>query len=209
MIPKKIHYCWFGNNPQNYLMRLCIESWKKNMPDFEIKEWNEPNSPMNNAYTERALREGLWSKAANYVRLWALYNEGGIYLDTDIEALKSFTPFLVHNCFAGFQQEEERPGWVNNAILGAEQGNSFIKRCLDRTLQYFEEKDEFIISPVLTTLVLKEMGLNKYGYQTIGNVTIYPTEYFYPYPWYGKFSLDCISENTYCIHHWSASWVQK
>lgn len=209
MIPKTIHYCWFGKGPKSDLNKRCIDSWHRVMPDYEIKEWNETNSPLDNAYSQRAYAKNLWSKVSNLVRLQALYGEGGIYLDTDVEVLKSFTPLLHHNCFVGFQVKEEQVDWVANGVVGAQPGHKFLKRCVDLTQDLFAANGEFYRSPTITTMTLKEMGLKEYGPQEIEEVTIYPLEYFYPYSWTSKFSPDCIKENTYSIHHWEGTWLKK
>ncbi len=106
MIPKIIHYCWFGNNPLSDLNKRCIDSWRRLLPDYTIKEWNEHNSPLDNDYCRAACERGLWSKVANYVRLHALSTEGGIYFDTDVEVFKNFDPLLGHRCFVGFQLDK-------------------------------------------------------------------------------------------------------
>lgn len=210
MIPKKIHYCWFGKTPMSDLNRRCLDSWREVMPDYEIKEWNASNSPLDDdAYCRAAYAKGLWSRLSNHVRLHALYTEGGIYLDTDMEALKSFEPLLRHECFMGFQQEEEQIDWVNNAVMGAQPGHQFVQQCLESTGKLFAETGRFYRAPTVITMGLKELGLREYGLQEIEGVTIYPAEYFYPYPWFGKFSPDCIKENTYCIHYWEGSWRKK
>lgn len=178
------------------------------MPDYELKEWNETNSPLDNGYARAARERKLWSKLSNYVRLHALYTEGGVYLDTDVEALRSMTPLLRHECFLGFQVKEEQVDWVNNAILGAQAGHHFLRRAMELTVRLFEERGEFGRSPAVTTAVLKEMGLGAYGFQEVGGVSVYPTEYFYPYPWFGKFSPDCVTEETFCVHHWAGSWLE-
>lgn len=186
----------------------CIDSWRRVMPDYQIKEWNETNSPLDNAYTQMAYDRKLWAKLSNYVRLHALNTEGGIYLDTDVEVIQSFAPLLHHKCFVGFQVEEDQVDWVNNAVLGAQPGHQFLKRGLELTRELFAETGEFYRSPTVTTTTLKEMGLKEYGLQEIKEVTVYPVEYFYPYPWTSKFSPDCIKENTYCIHHWTGSGLE-
>jgi mannosyltransferase OCH1-like enzyme len=177
------------------------------MPDYQLKEWNETNSPLDNSYTSAAYGQRLWSKLSNYVRLYALSTEGGIYLDTDVEVIRSLTPFLRHKCFLGFQLEEHAD-WVNTAILGAEPGHPFLRRAMEMTVRLFEDEGEFYRAPAVVTALLKEMGLSAYGLQEVGEVTVYPVEYFYPYPWFGKFSPDCIQENTYCVHHWAGSWLK-
>jgi len=179
------------------------------MPDYQIKEWNETNSPFDNAYSQKAYAKEFWAKLSNHVRLHALYEEGGIYLDTDVEVIKSFAPLLHHKCFVGFQVREEQVDWVTNGVLGAQPRCRFVKRCMELTRELFEETGKFYRSPTITTMVLREMGLKEYGLQDIEEVTIYPLEYFYPYSWTSKFSPDCIKENTYCIHYWEGTWLKK
>jgi len=179
------------------------------LPDYQIQEWNETNSPLDNPYCRAAYNGGLWSRLSNYIRLHALHTEGGIYLDTDVEVVKSFTPLLRHKCFLGFQQEEELVDWVNSAVLGAQPGHPFLQRCMELTGEVFAQTGEFCRSPMVITRALKEIGLREYGQQEIQEVAIYPIEYFYPYPWFGSFSPDCVKENTYSIHYWEGSWVTR
>jgi len=207
MIPKKIHYCWVGNVPRNERIKRCMESWQRVLPDYEIIEWNENSIPIENKYCTEALKQGLWSKVSNFIRLYALQKEGGVYLDTDFEILKRLDPLLMNDCFLGFQRIEPHIGWATNGILGATKNHPFLHMCLERTQKIFLEQNFFILSPRLTTLILKEMGLREYGLQTINGVTIYPKEYFYPYAWYEQFTPDCITENTYAVHHWEGSWI--
>jgi len=209
IIPRKIHYCWVGDNKKSPLIERCLESWHRVMPDFEIIEWNETNIPSHLEYCKEGLNRGLWSKVSNFVRLWALFHEGGIYMDTDFEVLKSLTPLRKHTCFLGFQRKEKHIGWATNGIIGAHEGHPFLQKCMDKTLQIYMEKGEFILSPHVTTMILQEMGLKFYGFQTVGGVTIYPKEYFYPYSWFENFSPDCITNNTFAIHHWEGSWREK
>ena len=209
MIPRIIHYCWFGKGNRNRVIRRCIRSWAAVMPEYEIREWNESNLPPENAYLNEVLSRGLWSKAANYVRLYALLVEGGIYLDTDVEALRSFDPLLSHECFIGFQQREDGVDWVNNAILGAQSGHQYIRDCMDATLKAFDADHTILRGPQVATAVLREHGLIKYGLQTVGGVTVYPIEYFSPYGWNEQFSADCVTRDTYTIHRWQASWVKR
>jgi mannosyltransferase OCH1-like enzyme len=179
------------------------------MPDYQVKEWNETNSLLDSPYSQTAYANQLWSKLSNLVRLQALHAEGGIYLDTDVELIKDFSPLLHDKCFVGFQQEEEHVDWVNNAILGARPGHHFLQRCMDMTIKWFEDEGEFCRSPMVTTAVLKGLGLGAYGLQEVSEVIVYPVEYFYPYPWFGKFAPDCIRENTYCVHYWEGTWRKK
>jgi len=209
MIPKKIHYCWFGRNPLSDLNNRCIESWHRVLPDYQIKLWDETNVPLDNAYARAAFAAGEWSRLSNHARLHALYSEGGIYLDTDVEVLKDFSPLLRHECFLGFQHLEERVDWVNSAVLGARPGHPFLAQCSRRTQSLFASAGAFPRSPFVVSSLLREMGLREYKLQEVGGVTIYPVEYFYPYPWYGNFSPDCIKENTYSVHYWEGSWLKQ
>jgi len=209
MIPRKIHYCWFGENQLSDLNRRCIDSWQKQLPDYEFKLWNETNSPLNTDYARAAIRTRSWARLSNHVRYQAIYNEGGIYLDTDVEVLKDFAPLLIDKCFVGFQQVEEQTDWVNSAVLGAQAGHPFLKDCLDLTDELFARNGEPPRSPFVLTMLLKRKGLTEYKCQELDGVTIYPAEYFYPYPWFSSFSPDCVKENTYCVHYWEGSWVQN
>ena len=206
VIPKTVHYCWFGPKPLSDLNRRCIESWHRVLPGYRLKLWDETNVPLDNAYARAAHAAGAWSRLSNYVRLHALYSEGGIYLDTDVEVLKDFAPLLRHECFAGFQQAEEQVDWVNSAVLGARAGHPFVAQCLRLTHSLFASTGQFPRSPLVFTRVLKELGLRDYQLQEIEGVTLYPLEYFYPFPWHGTFSPECITESTYSVHHWEGSW---
>lgn len=186
-----------------------MSSWRRVMPDFRLKEWNETNSPLDNVYTSAAYGQRQWSRLSNYVRLHALYTEGGVYLDTDVEAVRTLKPLLRHQCFLGFQVEEEQVDWVNSAVLGARPGHHFLRRALELTVRLFEAEGEFYRGPAVATAVLKELGLSAYGLQEIEGVCVYPAEFFYPYPWFGKFSPDCITEKTFCVHHWAGSWMKQ
>ena len=209
MIPKIIHYCWFGENPRSSLIKKCMKSWKKRLPDHQIKEWNESNSLFDNPYVKEAYAQKKWSRLSNFVRLQALYQEGGIYLDTDVEVIKSFDPLLGQECFLGFQVREKHKDWVNNAVMAAVPRHPFVKRCMDFMVDECVRDKFFYVQPELTTKVLTQMGLKEYGSQKIGGVTLYPVEYFFPFSWEEKFSPNCVKKDTYCIHHWQNSWGEK
>jgi mannosyltransferase OCH1-like enzyme len=183
-----------------------MESWLRLLPDYEFKEWNKFNSPMDVDYMQAAYDRRLWSKVSNYVRLHALYTEGGIYLDLDMELIKSLDPLLSNDCFLGFQIKKKCKEWVNNAILGAITGHHFTKNSLDTTIGIWRKYGEFYRSPMVTTLVLKKNGLEEYGEQTIEGVKIYPFEYFYPFNWKQSYSPDYLHEETYSIHYWEMNW---
>ncbi|HUT33797.1 MAG TPA: glycosyltransferase [Planctomycetota bacterium] len=206
MIPRKIHYCWFGPAARSALGERCLEGWRRVMPDYELKEWNEANSPLDAPYVRAALRAGGWSKAANYVRGHALYTEGGLYLDTDVEVLKSFDPLLRHDAFLGFQAEDHPTDWVNNAVWGSRAGHPFARAYLDGLTDLLETRSRFARGPDVMTALLRQMGLKTYGFQEIAGVALYPLEYFYPFSWLEASTPERVKEATYCIHHWEKSW---
>ena len=212
MIPKIIHYCWFGTKPIPDDYQGYIAGWKKLMPDYEIKLWNEANSPMHLPYLQAALKYKKWANLSNFVRIYALYHHGGIYMDTDMEVLQSLEPFRKYGSFLGLELGEENPNdiVVNNAIFGAEKEHPFIKKCMDFYLKYFDGRDSALdSSPYLVTRLLKEEGMHEYGRQNVGGVALFPKEYFYPYHITEQFHPDCVKADTYTIHHWGYSWGKK
>lgn len=206
MIPRRLHYCWFGGQPMNPLVLRCLESWRRVLPAYSIREWNETNSPLDVPYCRAAHSDGQWSRLSNYVRLHAVREEGGIYLDTDMEVLRSLDTLLGHRCFIAFQQEPESTDWVNTAAFGAEARHPFLDRCLEAIVRTFERDGVFPRQPPVTTAVLRGMGLVHYGRQECGDVSLLPHETFYPFPWYERFKPSCVTLDTYAIHHWEMSW---
>ena len=207
MIPKKIHYCWFGGNPLTKDAQRCIESWKKYCPEYEIIRWDESNYNLHkNAYVEQAYKNKKWAFLTDYVRLDVLYNFGGIYLDTDVELIRKIDDLLQNNCYMGMEQV----GTVATGLgFGAEKKNKFI---LENMKVYEEEnyaqKNGTFKPPIcvkITTQLLRQYGLkDEAKIQKINDIMIYPPEYFCPLKM-GTNKLR-ITENTYSIHHYSASW---
>lgn len=208
MIPRKIHYCWFGGGPKSGLNLRCIETWNKVMPGFEVKEWNETNSPLNNPYCRAAYERKEWARLSNYVRFHALSLEGGFYFDTDVEVLRSFEVLRDNTCFLGFQTVTNVDEWVGIGVIGAEPGHPFPKKFLEFIERYYLTHGEFRLGPRAATTVLREQGLNKYGAQVVGDVRLYTTEYFYPYGWKEVFTPECVTADTFSVHHWEGSWIK-
>src|SRR6187402_3325286 len=129
MIPKTIHYCWFGKGKMPKLVNKCIESWKKHLPDYEIKEWNEDNFDVNIIpFTTEAYKSKKYAFVSDYARFKILYDEGGIYLDTDVEVFRNFDNFLDNETFTGFETiERVNPG----IIMGAQKCNTFMKEMFE------------------------------------------------------------------------------
>lgn len=208
MIPKTIHYCWFGGNKLPENVKECIESWKKKCPDYKIVRWDESNYNINkNNYTRLAYRNKKWAFLTDYARLDILYREGGIYLDTDVKLIKSITPLIKEGAFMAFEQR----GRVNTGIgFACEPGNSIV----GENKRYYEEKKfvdrrgQFVpeICVKITTKILINHGL-KYENNTVqklNGITVYPSTYFSP----KKMGTNKIllSTDTYGIHLFASSW---
>ena len=208
MIPKKIHYCWFGGAPLTTMAKKCIQSWKKYCPDYDIIEWNESNYDIaKNQYMKEAYDSKKWGFVPDYARLDIIYKYGGIYLDTDVELVKPLDELLKNFAYVGC----ERSGIVALGLgFGAEKGNDLIYKmlCQYNELHFLNENGtpNLIPAPVHQTSLLKNYGLvESENIQEILGVRVYPKEYFNPYDFdSGKISL---SKNTYSIHHYAASWT--
>lgn len=205
-IPKKIHYFWFGKNPIPPLEQKCIESWNRNCPDYEIILWNEDNYDVTkNLYMKQAYEAKKWGFVPDYARLDIIYRYGGIYLDTDVEVLKSFDSLLKLKGFAGFESKELVALGLG---FGAKAGNSILKILRDYYNKVlFRRKDgsyDLTASPFIQTKVLQEYGLKLDNQiQALKGLTILPAECFSP----DNNLIPHITENTFSIHHFSGSWT--
>ena len=208
MIPKKIHYCWVGGNPLPDSALKCIKSWKKHCPDYEIVEWNESNYDFTSVpYMKEAYEAKKWGFVPDYARLDIIYQHGGIYLDTDVEIVRSFDPLLSLLGFAGFQDGSLVALGLG---FGAEAGNPVIKELMNgyADLHFISAVGEpdLTPSPKLNTEVLTaRCGLAANGeYQQLDGMTVFPPEYFCP----KSFDDGTLrkTKNTYSIHHFDASW---
>lgn len=212
MIPKIIHYCWLGGNPLPKSAKKCIESWKKFCPEYQIIEWNEKNLDFENVpnFVKQAYEAKAWGFVPDYFRLWIIYNYGGIYLDTDVQMIKSFDSLLNNDAFAGFEAEN----YVNLGVgFGAEKAHPMIKEHLDlyNHISFFNEDGSLnkVPSPKITTkwLVSKGLVLGKNQIETVEGLKIYPKEYFAP----KSFDTGAvkITKNTFSIHQYDASWFTE
>lgn len=211
MIPKVIHYCWFGKQPLGDLAQRCILSWKKFFPNYTIMEWNEENFDISSYdFVRKAYEDQKWAFVSDVVRLIILYQHGGIYFDTDVEVISSFNDILAntHSGFIGFEKTNQ----VNSGLgLGAEAGHPFLKKLLDVyvRIDYDEYKDRLsdIACTVLTTQLMKKEGLKvKETVQNVCGFDVYPSDYFCPIDY-------CTGEmhktsNTHSIHWYYASWKE-
>lgn len=207
-IPKVIHYCWFGKGELPKLAKKCIKSWKKYCPDYEIVCHTEDNFDLTqNRYLNEAYESGKWAFVSDYARLKIIYDNGGIYLDTDVELIKPIDDLVKLNGFMGFDEK----GIVATGLgFGAEKGNPIV-------LEFLKDYDDipFILPdgsldltpcPDRNTEALKRLGMDlSQKDQTFMDITFLPDEYLCPMDYYtGK---KTITKNTYSIHHYSASWT--
>lgn len=210
MIPKTIHYCWFGHSEKPPLVKKCIESWKKKCPDYRIIEWNEDNfDPTQNAYAAEAFKAKKWAFVADYARLWIIYQYGGIYLDTDVEVIRPLDDLLNEPSFLGV---EDTNTIATGLGFGAEAGNPVIE-CMLREYAgvHFLLPDgnfDLLPCPVRNTASIRHLFPEKMDYSSITRLqgaTIFPREFFCPLSADGTTMIK--TENTYSIHWFTASWL--
>ncbi|WGE31936.1 glycosyl transferase [Actinobacillus genomosp. 2] len=203
MIPKKIHYCWFGGNPLPKSVKKCIESWKKYCPDYEIIEWNESNYNVHkNLFIKEAYEKKKFAFVSDYARLDVVYSEGGIYLDTDVELIKPIDDLLAHSCFLASESIDDVATGLG---FGAEKGHWFIAENMSVYENMHFNMENIITCVEITTKLLIEKGFSSSDeVQQINDIVIYPTEYFCPLN-YKTHELH-IKQNTYSIHHYDATW---
>lgn len=189
------------------LGKKCIESWKKFCPDYEIKEWNEDNFDINsNQYVKEAYEAKKWAFVADYVRLWALVNNGGVYMDTDVEVINSIDVFLNEKAFSGFEKKDSIP----TGIMACEKDFLLFKELLNEYENRAFIKDDGTYDLTTNVIAITNYCIN-YGLilnnekQTINGFTLYPNDYFCPKN-YETGKIKCTS-NTYTIHHFSGSWL--
>lgn len=211
MIPKTIHYCWFGAAPLPEKERKCIESWRKYCPDYQIIEWNESNYDITkNEYIKQAYDAKRWAFVTDFVRLDIIYQYGGIYLDTDVELIKSLDSIIENNAFAGMECVDGLYLSVNTGLgFGAEKNHPIIAewRNYYNNITFIQPdgKYDLLTTPARTTAQLEKHGFKQENViQRIPNMTIYPTEYFSPKQ-YGSDKI-VITSNTISIHHYSETW---
>lgn len=208
MIPKIIHYCWFGRNQLDEKSQKCIKTWREVLPEYEIIEWNEDSFDINtHPFVKEAYENKKYAYVSDYVRLYALYNYGGVYMDTDVEVLKPFGSLMEHRAFTGVERGE----YCITGTLAAEKGHPWIAALLN----YYKDRHFLLpngqLDMTTNTGIITNITKTKYGW-TEGNVyselsdgiAIYPFEYFCAKN--GRTNEYLITENTYTIHHFNGSW---
>lgn len=215
MIPKVINYCWFGGTALPDLALKCIQSWKKYMPDYEIKEWNESNFDVNMiSYTKEAYEAKKYAFVSDFARFWILYHYGGVYFDTDVEVIRNMDSIIDCGAFLGCEKpmRGNAPKVAPGLGAAAEKGHPFYKRMLDfySTLHFLTPDGALNTTTIVeyTTEMLRESGSCDFSViSQCEGITIYPFDYFCPKDYLsGKIVL---TENSHTIHHYSASWKSK
>ena len=212
MIPKTIHYCWFGGNPKPKLAKKCIKSWKKLCPDYKIIEWNESNFDISSAplYVRQAYEATKWAFVTDYVRLKVVYDNGGIYLDTDVQLLKNLDDLLKYQAYFGFEDDS----YVNTGLgFGAVKHSKIINDILEqyKDIPFIKEDGTFdrTSCPKRNTEVFKQHRLLQNGETQMldGGIIVFSKDYFCPKSYYDGIIRE--TSNTYSIHHYDASWLPK
>ncbi len=218
-IPKVIHYCWFGKNPLPPLAEKCILSWKKFLPDYEIKEWNEDNFDVRIIpYTSDAYDAKKYAFVSDYARFWILFHYGGIYFDTDVEVIRPMEDIIKSGPFMGCERPADLSGNTEAIFLGVAPGlglgaypnMEFYRKFLDyyRTIDFNEERAQNkTVVHYATHLLVNEGLVNTNEIQQVAGISIYPNDYFCPIN--STTNRMKITPNTRSIHHYAGSWTDK
>lgn len=216
MIPKVIHYCWFGPNELPNSAKNYMQTWKKHLPNFEIKLWNESNFDINlYSYAKEAYADGKFAFVADVCRTHALYYEGGIYLDTDVEVLKSLEPLLKHTAFAGFEVStsdtisDTKEINIQTGVIGSESYAVWIERVLSsfNDLKY-DKSNAVTINSIVDKIIIEQGFELKDKFQYIEEyLYLYPSTYFSAKDY--QTGVIITSSATFCIHHYDASWLSS
>ena len=207
MIPKTIHYCWFGKGKMPQLAKDCIATWHKYMPDWEYQLWNEDNFDVEALlYTKEAYAASKYAFVSDVVRLKALHDEGGVYLDTDVEVFRSLEPLLTRKAFAGFEGSKHKP--IGTCVMASEDGGEWVTEMLEayRT-RHFQKPDgslDLTTNVQFITTIMAANGFRQDGTeQDYKDLHVFPVDYFSPRHTTGEYIR---TENTYCEHKGLASW---
>lgn len=217
MIPKIIHYCWFGKNPMPKEFEDNIATWRKNCPDYEFICWNEEKFDVFSVeYVKRAYQMKKYAFVSDYIRLYALFHYGGIYLDTDVELFKPLDCFLKHRYFMGRDRKSKsiEAEEVGTGLIGSEKNYAWLKEILDvyNSDQLFAPNDKIYLQTinwVMTAHLFAKKGFRKDNTLQVldEGLTIYPTTFFSPMDY--KTRRIYKTENTYAVHKYAGSWEDK
>lgn len=221
MIPKIIHYCWFGRGPLPELAQKCIASWKRYLPDYEIKEWNEDNFDVNIIpYTAEAYALKKYAFVSDYARFWILYKYGGIYFDTDVEVIRPIDDIVNKGNFMGFetdpnpsQSDDASEASINPGLgMGVAPGLGIINHMLhfydgQHFVHEANMRNQITVVHIATKVLLGNGLKNVPGIQHVADTYIYPSDYFCPINvTTGRIHVE---KDTRTIHHYAGTWVDK
>lgn len=212
LIPKTIHYCWFGRNPKPEMAKKCIKSWKRYCPDYKIIEWNEDNFDLSACplYVRQAYEAKKWAYVTDYVRLQLVYEHGGIYMDTDVELKKNLDPLLCHQAYFGF---EDGVHIATGLGFGAVQGHSVLKEIMDDyagvPFIYEDGTFDMVTCPQRNTKIFLRHGMKQDDSMQIldGDILILPSIYLCPISY--QTNIRRRSDDTISIHWFDASWKSR
>lgn len=212
MISKILHLCWLSGDPYPQEIQKCLDSWKEKLPDYSVMLWDSSKVDVNVCnWTKQAYEKKKYAFVSDYVRFYALYNYGGIYLDSDVEVLKSFDDLLDQEFFFGY----EYTALPEAAVVGTEKGLPWIKKCLEWYLKNdfldHKGKERQIIAPLILKYgfesTIHYKLIDNYHVQNVCGGKIYPCEYFSPRNGYNNKYY--ISDKTYSVHHFKTAWLKK
>lgn len=208
-IPKNIHYCWFGRRPLSKFALKCINSWRKFLPEFQITEWNEENFDVNIIpYTAEAYKRGKFAFVSDFARFWILYNQGGLYFDTDVEFIKPMEDILFQGPFMGIERNNRNVSINPGLGMGAFPNMNFYREMISvfKNCNCNNRIQPLMIRET-TELFIKKGFEPEDKKQNIESIILYPNEYFNPKDDYtGKIH---VTDNTRSIHHFAKSWVDN
>lgn len=206
MIPKTIHYCWFGGKELPKLARKCVASWEKFCPEYQIIRWDESNFDLDsNDYTRMCVAEKKWAFLSDYVRLKVVAEHGGIYFDTDVELLRAPDELLQYEAFFGF----ETPEFVNTGMgFGSEAGGTAVRAMLEEYEPLLDGRHGVVSCPGLNTAALVKLGLRQDGVrQNVAGAEILPSDWLNPYEsTTGRLTK---TKNTVSVHWYTGAWLSR
>lgn len=210
MIPRIIHYCWFGRGQMPELALRCIESWHRVMPDYDYKMWNEDNFDINCiAYVKEAYEARKYAFVSDYVRLFALFSEGGIYMDTDVEVFKPYDDILNLSGFIGFEGTKYRH--IGTGTIASEPEGEWVKEQISayNGIHFLQPNGDYDLTtnPVRISAIMCQNGFLQNGKeQDYRDMHVFPVDYFCPRQTTGEYLK---TRNTYCDHHYMGSWEEN
>lgn len=211
MIPKRLHYVWVGGKPLPRRFQRNIRSWMRHHPGYELICWNEETIDWSREPLRAARERRAWATVADIVRLHAVRELGGIYLDTDVEVVRPFDRLLDRGCFVGIQARDPGDILVNNAVFGVVPGHWLIAEACAALPSSLGSAGEISFGPALISDLLRRHGLiDASDDETeVAGVSVLPRRVFYPYHWTEDYTPGCITVDTLALHHWELSWHRQ